>query len=196
MAFYANDEFTTNCRRLFAVLSSRRSYLVSFGANSFNESGCQTQKVRPMLTVHCFNQISSSCCDPKYSHTFYRVTPHICIICQMRNSYHCWMFIVAVDIIKDKLYKWRNCFFVHSLYQAVTRHQLRFLLNHMQKHRPFGDLFLVSSINARSILIWCMETLIAYHMYLLWHDLVWRHVGRQVTSLNIFLDLFFCTVIW
>ena len=40
-----------------------------------------------------------------------------------------------------------------------------------------------------------METLITYHMYLSWDDLVWRHrlyhMGREMTSLNIIsLDLF------
>ena len=45
-----------------------------------------------------------------------------------------------------------------------------------------------------------METLIAYPMYLFWHDQVWRHrlrhMGQKMTSLNIFLKFVSCTVIW
>ena len=79
--------------------------------------------VRLILTDRCLNQISRCCCGPlksECSHTFYRATPHVCIICRMRNSYRCWLFLGAVDVFRDNQHKWPNCVFVPALYKVAV----------------------------------------------------------------------------
>ena len=36
----------------------------------------------------------------EYSHTFHKVTPHMCIICRMRNACLCWLLLFVVGIIR------------------------------------------------------------------------------------------------
>ena len=67
--------------------------------------------------------------------------------------------------------------------------------------QPYGRvIFIRSSVNAYSEWIWCMETLIIYHMYLFWHGRVWRHhlchMGRYMISLNISLQFITSAIIW
>ena len=61
------------------------------------------------------------------------------------------------------------------------------------KKRSFGVLFMVSRVNAYSEWI-CTGTLITYHMYLFWHDQVWRHRLHHIKITQIFF--LSCVIIW
>ena len=165
-----------------------------FGLNHWMKAGVKPNNmVIPILSVHRLSHISGNCCGLKhqeYSHTFYRVTPNMCIIYRMRNDYLCWLFLVAVDIIRASCRKWLNCLFVRVLYWVAAMHQVPWFHNHLAKKRSFVVPFMVSRVNDLSEWIWCTETLQTYHMYLFWHDRVWRHrlrhMGWSMTSCNIF----------
>ena len=68
------------------------------------------------------------------------------------------------------------------LYWVAVRHQLLCLLGH-KKSITWGP-FSGSRANAWSKLIWCMETLITYCMYLFWHGRIWQRLLRQIFMAN------------
>ena len=93
----------------------------------------------------------------------HKVTPHMCTIFWMTNSYFCGLFSVAIDIITDKLSLINEMYFVHVLHWVHAVHQ-GMVYSSIGKICHIWVLFLVSSVNTCSKLIWCMETLITYHM--------------------------------
>ena len=122
----------------------------------------------------------------KCSHRFYRVTPHTGIICKMRNSYLRWLILVSVDVIRDKLHKWLDWLLCRHCTRSLHGTNCH-VYSTICKKRSFR-FFRVSSVNLLSKWIWCMETLITYHMHLFWHGRVWRHclrhMGREMTLLS------------
>ena len=145
-----------------------------------------------LLTVSITSSGNAVTLKPKeYSHNCNRVTPNMCFICRMRYDYLCWLFLVAVDIIRDQLPQVAELSFLCG-YCTVSLYRTKWCVRWTiwQKSQSFGVLFMVSRVNTYSKLIWCTETLIPYHMYLFWHGRVWchrlRHVGRQLISLYIF----------
>ena len=139
----------------------------TFWAKSLNESWCQTQKygytnVDCSLSQSHLPETAVALKHTEYSHTFYGVTPNICVICRMRNDGLCWFFIVTVDIIRDWLPQVTELPF-HALlnWVAVLRPSTVFW-HHMAKKWSFGVLFMVSRVKAYSEWIWCMGTLITY----------------------------------
>ena len=158
---------------------------VTFGAKSLNESWCQTQQHghtnfdRSLSQSH-LPETAVALKHQEYRYTFYRVTPNMCIIYRMRNDCLCWLFLVTVDIIREWLATsdWIAFLCGHrtgSLY--CTKYCVFTTIR--QKTIIWG-LFMVSKVNAYSEWIWCTGTLITYHIYLFWHDQVWRHRFRHM----------------
>ena len=81
---------------------------VTFWAKSLNESWCQTQWYgytnfdRSLSQLHLPETVVALK-HQEFSHTFYRLTPNMCIIYRMRNDCLCWLFLVTFDIIRDWL---------------------------------------------------------------------------------------------
>ena len=135
--------------------------------------------VIPVLTVHCLNHIFRKLLWPRihqeYGHTFYRVTPNMCIIYRMRNNCLCRLFLVTVDIIRDWLPQ------VTVLPFCAGIELGRCTAPSTVFSQPYGKKrSLRVNINAYSEWIGCTGTRITYHMYLFWHDQVWRHRLRHM----------------
>ena len=124
----------------------------------------------------------------------------MCIICRMRNALLCWLFLVTVDIVRDWLPQVTELPFCTGIELGRCTAPSTVFSQPYGEKRLFGVLFMVSRVNAYSEWIWCTGTLITYHIYLFWHDQVWRHrlrhIGRSMTSINIFLKFVSCVIIW
>ena len=102
-AFYANDEFMPNWRRhrrpLFAVLA-----LCDFwGLIKADINPNDTFRPISIFTTHFLDQIFKKL---PWSLNYPNVAIHLIEwhhICRIMTSYHCWLLLVAVDIIRDKL---------------------------------------------------------------------------------------------
>ena len=133
----------------------------------------------------------------EYSHT---LPPNICINYKMRNVCLCRLFPVTVDIMRDWLLQVTELPFCAGIELGRCTAPGTGFSQPYGKKRSFGVLFMVSRVNAYSEWIWCIGTLITYHMYLFWHDQVGRHrlrhMGRKMTSLNIFLKFVSCVDKW
>ena len=100
------------------------------------------------------------------------------------SSGNVWPFCTGPKVLKTSSHKWFNC--LDLLYWVAAPHQVLRLLNNMEA-RSFGIIFLVSNVIDYSEWIWCINTLITYHMYQHWHDRAWRHhLSRKMTPINIF----------
>ena len=96
--FHTNEEFMPNWRRhqtfVFAVLSRARHL------------GLNQQCGWSILIFHSLKQISQKLL---WSLNFANIAihfiewQHMCIIWRRRNGYHCWLFLVAVDVIRGNL---------------------------------------------------------------------------------------------
>ena len=157
---------------------------VTFGAKSLNESWCQTQdgytNFDCSLSQPHLPETAVALKNQKYSHTFYRVTPNMCIIYRMRNGCLCWLLLVTVDIIKDWLPQVTELPFCAGVELGHCAAPSTLFSQPYSIKRSFGVLFMVSRVNAYSEWIWCTGTLITYHMYLFRHDQVWRHRMRHM----------------
>ena len=117
--------------------------------------------------------------------------PNVCIIYRMRNGCLCWLLIFTVDIIKDWLPQVTESPFCAGI-ELGRCTAPRNVFSHMAKLSS-GVLFIVSKVNAYSEGIWCTETLKTYHMYIFWHDQVWRYHLRHSTF---FLKFISCVILW
>ena len=171
---------------IFAVLSSSWRYPVwLFGLNHWMKAGFKPNNVViPILTVHCLNNIFPETAvalkHQEYSHTFYRVTPNMCIIYRMRNDCLCWLFPVTVDIIREWLPHVTELPFYVGIHLGRCTAPSTVFSQPYGKKRSFDVLFMVSRVKACLEWTWCTETLITYHIYLFWHDQVWRHRLRHM----------------
>ena len=80
-------------------------------------------------------------------------------MCRMRSGCLCWLFLVVVDIIRYEPPQMTGLPFSAAIPLGRSTTPSAVLA------QPFP----VVSVNAYSEWIWCMETLITYHMYLSWH---------------------------
>ena len=121
----------------------------------------------------------------------------MCIIYKMKNSCLCCLFLVTVDIIRDWLPQVTELPFCAGIELGRFIAPSTVFSQPYGKKWSFGVLFMVSRVNAYSELIWCTGTLITYHMYLLWHDVItyvtW--VGKWHHS-TLFLKFVSCVIIW
>ena len=151
---------------------------VTFWAKSLNENWCQTQwygytNFDCSLSQSHLLETAVALNHQEYSHTFYRMTPNMCIIYRMRNDCLWWMFLVTVDIIRDWLPQVTDLRFCAGI--ELGRNQ-------MVNNDHLGPFLMVSRVKAYSERIWWTETLITYHMYLFWYDHVWRHRLRHMVG--------------
>ena len=157
---------------------------VTIWAKSLIESWCETQwysytNFDCSLSQLYLPETAVVLKHKEYRHALYTVKPNMCIIC--RNDCLCWLFLVTVDIIRDWLPQVTELpFYVGIELGCSTAPCTVFLQPYDKKTRSFRVLFMVSRLNAYSEWIWSMGTLIIYHMYLFWHDQVWRHRLRRM----------------
>ena len=160
------------------LLQSKIPCVWLFGLNHWRKAGVNPNNmVIPNLTIHCLNlpETVVALKHQEYSHMFYRVTPNMCIIYRMRNGCLCCLFLVTVDIIRDWLPQVTELPFCAGIELGRFIAPSTVFSQPYGKKWSFGVLFMVSKVNTYSELIWCKGTLITYHMYLFWHDQLWRH---------------------
>ena len=151
-----------------------------FGINHWMKADIKPKnKVRPILTVSCLNHIFLKLLwflNSKNIATHFIMWHHIymLIICKMMNNCLCWLFLFGVDIIRDYLPQVIELPFCAGIILGRC-----IIYSTIWKKLSFGVIFIVSSVNAYSEWIRCTETLITYHMYLFWHERVWRHQLRH-----------------
>ena len=134
-------------------------------------------KVRPIWTVYCLNHIFLKLLwvlNSKNIATHFIMWHHICsssakwwIIAFVGSSYS------VLTPLETTCHKWLNCLFVQVSYWAGAS------FTQPYGKKSFGVIFIVSSVNAYSEWIRCMEALMTCHMYLFWHGRVWRHQLRH-----------------
>ena len=124
----------------------------------------------------------------------------MCIICRMRNGYDCWLFLVVIDIIGDKLPQVTELPSVRVLHWVAAPHQGLCLLNHMEtksiirgpfsgfkrKRRLKMNLMYGNTGNMSQVLI------------LAWLGMTSSHTSqgsRKCHHSTLFLKLFYFTVI-
>ena len=129
--------------------------------------------VSGILTLHCLNQINQKLLWSINSAN---------IVIYFRDIWASsaeWVMVTIIDCsytmlftsLETRCLKWQKCL-EPILHWVIALLQGLGLLNVMGKNRSFGVVFVVSSLNTCSEWIWCMETLITYHMYLFWHVLI------------------------
>ena len=85
--------------------SVEHTLCVTFWPKSLNESWCQTQwygytDFDCSLSQSHLPETAVALKHQEYSHTFYRVTPNMCIIYKMGSDCLCCLFLVTVDIMR------------------------------------------------------------------------------------------------
>ena len=69
----------------------------------------------------------------------------MCIIYRMKNDCLCWVFLVTVDIIRDRLPHVTGCVFVRVLNWVAELHQVLCFHNHMAKNDHLGTFYGIKS---------------------------------------------------
>ena len=135
---------------------------VTFGGKLLNKNWCQTQYTNfdCSLSHSHLPETAVALKHQEHSHTFYRVTPNMCIIYSVGNGCLCWLFLVNVDIIRDWLplgtelpFCVGGCW-TGSLYCT----KLCVFITIWQNNGHLGPFFMVSRVNAYSEWIWCTGT--------------------------------------
>ena len=133
----------------------------------------------------------------EYRHTFYRVTPNMCIIYRMRNDCLCWLFLVTVYIIRECLPVTELPFSAGNELGRCTAPSTVFSQPYGKK-RSFGVCFMVPRVNAYSKWIRCtgiLNTCTYFDMtrYDVIAFVTW--VGKWHHS-TFFLKFVSCVIIW
>ena len=121
------------------------------------------------------------------------------IIYWVKNGYQYWLFLVAVDIIRDKLPQMTESPFCVCI--ALGRCTGPRFTQPYGKSRSFGVPFLVLSVNNCTRSIRCNKTLynISQVPVLTWPDMtssLTSHGPRNDTTQRLFLEFVSCTVTW
>ena len=125
-----------------------------FGLNHWMKSGVKPNNmVIPILSVHSQSHLPETAValeHQEYSHTFYRVAPDMCIIYRMRNDCLGSLFLVTVDIIKDRLSQVTELHFCAGIELGRCTAPSIVFSQPYGKNQSFRALFRVSRVNAYS----------------------------------------------
>ena len=122
-----------------------------FGLNHWMKAGVKSNNMAiPMLTVHCLKshlrETAVTLKHQDYSHTYYWVTPNMCIIYRMKNGCLCWMSVVIADIIRDWLPQVTQLPFVWFIELGRCTAPSTVFSQPCGKKRSFVVLFMVSRV--------------------------------------------------
>ena len=174
---------------------SKRGHLwVTYGVNHWMKTDVKSDSmVWLILAFHCLNHIFKKLlwylnCENMAIH--FIEWHHTCIICKIMNGYHSWLFLVAVDIIRDKLPQWLNYpfgrIFCTTSLLSTKGSVYSTMGNKLIIWGPFTGfkckhLFKTNLIHGNTNNIW--------HVYILAWPVLWRQCIRQMgqmTSLNMY----------